>query len=127
MLGGVGSSGGGDGGGVGVGDLKRSVSSTGSGDGLSLKASCSWLEKFDFLLSFLPLGLSGDLGSFYGIKNKVHFDQNPVILSITLLFLVFVEGKKGIQQPCKIERLQKQTNKKKQKTKYNILCAMKNI
>ena len=41
MLGGVGSSGGGDGGGVGVGDLKRSVSSTGSGDGLSLKASCS--------------------------------------------------------------------------------------
>ena len=39
--GGVGSSGGGDGGGVGVGDLKRSVSSTGSGDGLSLKASCS--------------------------------------------------------------------------------------
>ena len=41
ILGGMGSSGGGDGGGVGVGDLKSSLSSIGSGDGTSRNASCS--------------------------------------------------------------------------------------
>ena len=58
---------GGEGGGVGLGDLNKSASSIGSGEGTSRKARRSWSANLDFILSFLVFGLSrsGDLERSY--------------------------------------------------------------